>query len=165
VQQHLLDPGRLVSTQQQQTAVTMDQTTGLPFQSQAHDTFRQGLCALREDVLARHPVETIQEAGRVDAAAGPANKTQMLRQLYGVAAPAKVQIEQQILARFARLPGGVPSSKLGLESLSGALDEFGFESYLGQPADAETAPPDLHSQMEQRLGLAPATKPMGRGIL
>lgn len=65
--------------------------------------------------------------------------------------------------RMERLPG-LPSSKLGLESLTGALEDFGFESYLGLPADSEVAPPDLHSQMEQRLGLAPGTKPMARGL-
>lgn len=62
-----------------------------------------------------------------------------------------------------RLPG-LPSSKLGLEALTGTLEDFGFESYLGLPADSEVAPPDLHSQMEQRLGLAPGTKPMARGL-
>lgn len=142
----------------------MDQPGGLPFQSQPHDALRQGLCNLREDVLPRHPVEVIQEHGRPNAAAS-GSKAQMLRQLYGVALPAKMQIEQQILGRFARLPGGVPSSHLGLESLTGSLDEFGFESYLGQPQDSEIAPPDLHSQMEVRLGLAPTTKPLSRGIV
>ncbi|KIZ02979.1 hypothetical protein MNEG_4981 [Monoraphidium neglectum] len=135
----------------------------LPFQSRPHDSLRQGLCNLREDVLPQHPVQTIQESGRPEAAI--AGKAQMLRQLYGVALPAKMQIEQQILGRFARLPGALPSSKLGLESLTGALDEFGFESYLGQPSESETAPPDMHSQMETRLGLAAVTKPLGRGII
>ena len=135
----------------------------LPFQSRPHDTMRQGLCNLREDVLPRHPVETIQQAGRPEAAAG--SKSQMLRQLYGAALPAKMQIEQQILGRFARLPGAVPSSKLGLEALTGGLEEFGYESYIGQPQDSEVAPPDMHSQMEARLGLAAGTKPVARGIL
>jgi proteasome maturation protein len=62
-----------------------------------------------------------------------------------------------------RLPG-LPSSKLGLQSLTGELDDFGFADYLGLPADSEVAPPDLHSQMEAALGLGAATKPMGRGL-
>lgn len=139
------------------------QQQGLPFQQAPHDALRQGLCSLREDALPPHPVEAIQRAGRAGAAA--ASKADMLRQLYGVAAPAKLQIEQQILGRFARLPCGAPSSRLGLESLTGALDEFSFESYLGLPGDSEVAPPDLHSQMEARLGMAPATKPLARGML
>lgn len=67
------------------------------------------------------------------------------------------------LCRMERLPG-LPSSKLGLESMTGALEDFGFESYLNLPADSEVAPPDLHSQMEQRLGMAASTKPMARGL-
>lgn len=65
--------------------------------------------------------------------------------------------------RHERLPG-LPSSKLGLEAMTGALEDFGFESYLGLPQDSETPQPDLHSQMEQRLGLASGTKPMARGL-
>jgi proteasome maturation protein len=150
----------------------MDQQTGLPFQAAPHDALRQGLCNLREDVLPRHPVDVIQEAARGAApsagaapSGAPASKAQMLRQLYGAAVPARLQIEQQILGRFERLPGGAPSSRLGAEALSGALEEFGYESYLGLPQDSETAAPDMHSQMEARLGLGAATKPVARGIL
>jgi proteasome maturation protein len=48
--------------------------------------------------------------------------------------------------------------------MTGRLEDFTFEDYLNLPADSEVAPPDLHSQMEQRLGLAPGTKPMARGL-
>lgn len=120
---------------------------------------RHGLASLKEDTITRHPVEVIQEN---TGSRGASTKLQMLRDLYGVAFPAKMQIEQQILGKFQRLPG-LPSSKLGLEALTGALDEFGFESYLGLPEDSEVAPPDLHSQMEVHLGLD-GTKPVARGI-
>lgn len=65
--------------------------------------------------------------------------------------------------RHERLPG-LPSSKLGLEAMTGALEDFGFESYLNLPQDSEAPQPDLHSQMEQRLGMAGGTKPMARGL-
>ncbi len=74
-----------------------------------------------------------------------------MRSLYGVALPARFQIETQILSKFTRLPG-LPSSKLGLESLTGELDEFGFNSYLNLPENSDSVPVDMHSQMEQRLG-------------
>lgn len=32
--------------------------------------------------------------------------------------------------RFQRPPGAIPSSMLGLEALTGSLDDFGFEDYL-----------------------------------
>ena len=65
--------------------------------------------------------------------------------------------------RSERLPG-LPSSKLHLASWTGALDDFCFEDYLGLPADSPAPQPDLHSVMEARLGVAPATKPMARGL-
>jgi proteasome maturation protein len=131
----------------------------IPLQTAAHDTFRNGLASLKEDVAITHPVEVIQRTSRQNA---QTTKLQMMRNLYGVAVPAKIQIEQQILGRFQRLPG-LPSSQLGLDSLTGALDEFGFESWIGLPNDAEQPPVDLHSQMEAKLGLGGA-KPMARGL-
>lgn len=68
--------------------------------------------------------------------------------------------------RHARLPG-LPSTKLGLASMTGALDDFGFEDYLGLPGDSPDPQPDLHSQMEARLGMgsgAVSTKPTARGV-
>jgi len=46
--------------------------------------------------------------------------------------------------------------------LAGTLDDYGFESYLGLPENCMDAPPDLHSQMEQKLGLG--SRPMARGL-
>lgn len=34
------------------------------------------------------------------------------------------------LCRFQRPPGPIPSSMLGLEALTGSLEDFGFEDYL-----------------------------------
>lgn len=52
--------------------------------------------------------------------------------------------------------------------MTGALDDFGFEDYLGLPGDSPDPQPDLHSQMEARLGMGgggPAsTKPTARGV-
>jgi proteasome maturation protein len=47
--------------------------------------------------------------------------------------------------------------------LNGTLEDFGFESYLGLPHESETAPPELHAQMEARLKMG--TKPQTRGFL
>lgn len=48
----------------------------------------------------------------------------------------RMHLEHQILSKFQRLPG-VPSSHLGLEAMTGELDEFTFESYLGVPEYSE----------------------------
>jgi len=47
----------------------------------------------------------------------------------------------------------MPSSNICLESLTGELDDFSFESYLGSPADPEVAAGDMRSAMESKLGL------------
>ncbi|KAF3965695.1 hypothetical protein CMV_010140, partial [Castanea mollissima] len=56
---------------------------------------------------------------------------------------------------FQRPPGAISSSMLGLEALTGSLDEFGFEDYLNDPKDSETLRPlNMHHGMEVRLGLS-----------
>ena len=65
------------------------------------------------------------------------------------------------MRRIQRLPG-LPSSNLGLEALTGRLDEFDFPAFLGSPAEPEQQPVDVHSAMETRLKLG--TKPATRGI-
>ena len=61
----------------------------------------------------------------------------MLANTYGIAMPAKMDIESQILSKQRRLPG-LPSSRLGLEILTGDVDRFGFDSYLDLPATDRT---------------------------
>ncbi|GFY84826.1 proteasome maturation factor UMP1 [Actinidia rufa] len=57
--------------------------------------------------------------------------------------------------RFQRPPGPIPSSMLGLEAMTGSLEDFGFEDYLNDPRESETLRPlDMHHGMEVRLGLA-----------
>lgn len=48
--------------------------------------------------------------------------------------------------------------------MTGELDDFSFESYLGLPQEnPELRGPDMPSRMEARLGLG--TKPVARGII
>eukprot|EP00199_Chlamydomonas_sp_CCMP681_P005104 CAMPEP_0119104090 /NCGR_PEP_ID=MMETSP1180-20130426/2397_1 /TAXON_ID=3052 ORGANISM="Chlamydomonas cf sp, Strain CCMP681" /NCGR_SAMPLE_ID=MMETSP1180 /ASSEMBLY_ACC=CAM_ASM_000741 /LENGTH=136 /DNA_ID=CAMNT_0007088761 /DNA_START=75 /DNA_END=485 /DNA_ORIENTATION=+ len=135
----------------------MDTETML-YQAQPHDAMRMGLAALKEDALPKHPVELIQRDAQNQAQAA---KLQMLRDVYGEAMPMRMHIERQILSKFQRLPG-IPSSQLGLEALTGTLDEFGFESFLGLPEHSGEKPADMRAQMEQRLGMG--TAPQSRGV-
>ncbi|PPD94688.1 hypothetical protein GOBAR_DD08285 [Gossypium barbadense] len=49
----------------------------------------------------------------------------------------------------------LPSLMLGLEAMTGTLDDFGFEDYLNDPRDSETVKPlDLHHSMEVHLSLS-----------
>ncbi|KAJ7287984.1 hypothetical protein O6H91_Y310500 [Diphasiastrum complanatum] len=78
----------------------------------------------------------------------------LLERAYGSAFPLKIDIERQILSRFQR-PGLLPSSMLGLESSTGALDELSSELALHDPYDSESFfPSDMHHSMEVRLGIA-----------
>lgn len=110
--------------------------------------------------MQKHPVQVIQETTAMPGVSS--SNPQVLRDLYGLAVPARKDIEQQMLSKFGRLPG-LPSSRLGLESLTGELDTFGFESYLNLPEHSLEQPVDLHSQMEQRLGMM-GTKPITRPL-
>ncbi|KAG5251812.1 proteasome maturation factor UMP1 family protein [Salix suchowensis] len=53
-----------------------------------------------------------------------------LASAYGAAFPVQMGIERQMLSRFQRPPGPIPSSMLGLEALTGSLEDFGFEDYM-----------------------------------
>mmetsp|Transcript_28315 Transcript_28315/g.52136 ORF Transcript_28315/g.52136 Transcript_28315/m.52136 type:complete len:112 (-) Transcript_28315:170-505(-) len=109
----------------------MDSTSYLPMHFDAHDTLRNGLCSLKYDAAPKHPVEIIQMNSKNDQLN---SRTQMLKDIYGAALPARMHLENQILSKFHRLPG-IPSSNLGLEVLNGDLDDFTFESFIGLPED------------------------------
>jgi len=133
----------------------------LPFLTAPHDAVREGLNTLKDDAVSTHPVETIQKAHAPPTTSQ--TRVQMLRNVYGSALPMKMLMEEQMLNRIER--PGFPSSKLGMEVLSGRLDDFGFESFLGLPDDSEVPPPDVHSEMEKKLGMGSTTKPMSRGMV
>ncbi|KAE9593451.1 hypothetical protein Lal_00029307 [Lupinus albus] len=113
-----------------------------------NDALRFGLHGVKSDIVGSHP---LQSARRVDEVM----KRQCLINLYGTAFPVKQELETQILSRFQRPPGAIPSSMLGLEALTGDLDNFGFEDYLNDPSESEGFRPlDMHHGMEVRLGLS-----------
>ncbi|KAG6555491.1 hypothetical protein Mapa_002726 [Marchantia paleacea] len=117
-----------------------------------HDTLRFGLPTFKSDALPAHPAQIIQESNRNYQAN---TKRYLMEKAYGTALPFQMQMEQQILSKFQRPPGLLPSSMLGLESLTGALDEMGFEDSFGNPLESESyVSVDMHHAMEVRLGLA-----------
>ncbi|KAL0009795.1 hypothetical protein SO802_004903 [Lithocarpus litseifolius] len=117
-----------------------------------NDALRFGLHGVKSDIVGSHPLESAYQS---------AVKTQeemnrkILANTYGSAFPLKMDLDKQILSRFQRPPGAISSSMLGLEALTGSLDEFGFEDYLNDPKDSETLRPlNMHHGMEVRLGLS-----------
>lgn len=52
--------------------------------------------------------------------------------------------------------GGLPSSNLGVNTMTGALESFGPESYLGLPENCATMPPPPYVVAERQLGIPDA---------
>ncbi|KAK4751837.1 hypothetical protein SAY87_020635 [Trapa incisa] len=117
-----------------------------------NDALRFGLHGVKSDIVGSHPLESSYESARKTQGE---MKRRFLANTYGTAFPLKMDLDAQILSRFQRPPGVIPSSMLGLEAMTGTLDNFGFEDYLNDPRDSETFRPlDLHHGMEVRLGLS-----------
>ncbi|KAL1829167.1 hypothetical protein ACET3Z_007579 [Daucus carota] len=56
---------------------------------------------------------------------------------------------------FQKPPGPISSSTLGLESMTGAPENFGVEDNLNDPRDSEILRlADMHHGLEVRLGLS-----------
>ena len=106
-------------------------------------------------------MQIIQEQGPAAVSAGGARA---LPNTYGIAMPARMDIEAQITgARQKRLPG-LPSSNFGAEILTNDVDRFGFESYLDNPRiedgldDLPPWPMELKLGMDKTPGYGPGAK-------
>ena len=116
------------------------------------DAFRFGLHGVKSDIVGSHPLQSSYHSAKVRQ---EKMKRKILANTYGSALPMKLELELQILSRFQRPSGSITSSMVGLEALTGALDDFGFEDYLNDPKDSESfRPADMHHGMEVRLGLS-----------
>ncbi|CAN8238577.1 unnamed protein product [Cochlearia groenlandica] len=117
-----------------------------------NDALRFGLHGVKSDIIGSHPLESSYESEKKSQ---EAMKRTIIAHTYGSALPLKMDMDRQILSRFQRPPGPIPSSMLGLEVYTGAVDNFGFEDYLNDPRDSEIFKPvDFHHGMEVRLGVS-----------
>ncbi|KAA8547825.1 hypothetical protein F0562_004254 [Nyssa sinensis] len=117
-----------------------------------NDALRFGLNGVKSEIIESHPLQSASHSARKTQAE---MKRRILANMYGSAFPMKMEMDRQILSRFQRPPGAIPSSMLGFEALTGGLEDFGFEDYLNDPRDSETfRPSDMHHGMEVRLGLS-----------
>ncbi|CAN4079566.1 unnamed protein product [Withania somnifera] len=92
-----------------------------------NDAFRFGLHGVKSDIVGSHPLESAYHSIKVKQ---QEMKRKILANTYGSALPMKLDLDRQILSRFQRPPGAIPSSMVGLESLTGELDYFALEDYL-----------------------------------
>ncbi|XP_010262639.1 PREDICTED: cyclin-B1-2 [Nelumbo nucifera] len=117
-----------------------------------NDALRFGLQGVKSEIVGAHPLQSALESTMNTQSE---MKRKILANTYGSAFTLKMDLDKQILSRFQRPPGALPSSMLGLEAITGSLDDFGFEDYLNDPRDSETfRPADMHHGMEVRLGLS-----------
>ncbi|XP_039124224.1 cyclin-B1-2-like [Dioscorea cayenensis subsp. rotundata] len=117
-----------------------------------HDALRFGLDGVKGDIVGVHPLQSLREKMKLDL---EGKKRSILDLTYGSAFNLRNDFERQILSRFQRPPGVLPSSMLGYEALTGGLEDFGFEDYLNVPQDSEThRPAEMHHGMEVCLGLS-----------
>ncbi|KAL0902926.1 hypothetical protein M5K25_028382 [Dendrobium thyrsiflorum] len=116
------------------------------------DALRFGLDGVKGEIVGSHHLEYLRETARRDL---EENKRLITDLTYGSAFNLKMDLDKQILSRFQRPPGMLPSSMVGFEALTGGLEDFGFEDYLNVPQDAETfRPVDMHHGMEVHLGIS-----------
>ena len=118
-----------------------------------HDVVRFGVNdSVKGDLAPPHP---LQASVHKDAKFWADKKRFGAEAIYGSAFNIRKDLDAQILSKFQRPPGALPSSMLGYEALTGSLDDFGFEDYLNLPQDSESfRAPDMHHGMEVRLGLS-----------
>ncbi|KAL6499199.1 hypothetical protein OROHE_026227 [Orobanche hederae] len=130
----------------------MDSVKMIPVEGRPDDPLRYGIHGVKSDIIESHPLES---AYRSTKASQEEMKKKILANTYGAAFPMKMELDRQILTKFHRPAGAIPSSFVGLEAFTGTLEGFGFEDYLNDPRDSESFRPiDMHHGMEVRLGLS-----------
>ncbi|EAY90786.1 hypothetical protein OsI_12388 [Oryza sativa Indica Group] len=115
-----------------------------------HDVLLFGVNnSVKGDLAPQHPIQaTVHKEAKFWAD----KKRFGAEAIYGSAFNIRKDLDAQILSKFQRPPGALPSSMLGYEALTGSLDDFGFEDYLNLPQDSDSFhAPDMHHGMEKNL--------------
>ncbi|XP_078258513.1 proteasome maturation protein [Rhinoraja longicauda] len=112
------------------------------------DTLRGGFSNVKSELLPNHPLEISESNFQF-------NQNQMnfatLRNIQGLSAPLKLQMEYKAVKQVQRLPF-LMSSNIALETLQGNDECLGFEDILNDPAQSEVMG-EPHLMMEYKLGL------------
>lgn len=115
------------------------------------DPLRFGLNGVKSDLVGSHPLEVSYESVLTTQ---EVTKRKMLDSTYGSSFSLRMDMDRQILSRFKRPPGAIPSSTIGLEAMTGRLDnEFGFGEYLNDQLES-FRPPNMHHAMEVELNIS-----------
>ncbi|XP_077410566.1 proteasome maturation protein isoform X2 [Vanacampus margaritifer] len=113
-----------------------------------HDTMRNGFNNVKNEILPAHPLELSEKNFQF-------NQDKMnlstLRNIQGLHAPLKLQMEYRAARQVQRLPF-LQSSNLALDILRGTDESIGFEDILNDPAQSEIMT-EPHMMVECKLGL------------
>ncbi|XP_053312365.1 proteasome maturation protein [Spea bombifrons] len=113
-----------------------------------HDTLRTGFRSVQNELLPSHPLELSEKNFQLNQ-----DKVSLanLRNIQGLHAPLRLQMEFQAVKQVQRLPF-LQSSNIALESLRGTDETIGFEDILNDPSQSEIIG-EPHMMMEYKLGL------------
>ncbi|XP_041669722.1 proteasome maturation protein [Cheilinus undulatus] len=113
-----------------------------------HDALRGGFSSVKNELIQSHPLELTEKNFQLNQ-----DKMNMstLRNIQGLHAPLKLQMEYRAARQIQRLPF-LQSSNLALDTLRGSDDVIGFEDILNDPCQSEVMG-DPHVMVEFRLGL------------
>ncbi|XP_072307421.1 proteasome maturation protein [Eucyclogobius newberryi] len=112
------------------------------------DALRSGFSSIKNELLPSHSLELSEKNHQL-------NKEKMnlstVRNIQGLHAPLKLQMEYRAAQQIQRLPF-LPSSNVALESLRGGDEMIGFEDVLNDPTESEMMG-EPHLMVEYKLGL------------
>ncbi|XP_075706138.1 proteasome maturation protein [Rhinoderma darwinii] len=112
------------------------------------DTLRTGFTSVQSELLPSHPLELSEKNFRINQ-----EKVSLstLRNIQGLHAPLKLQMEFKAAKQIQRLPF-LQSSNIALDTLSGNDECISFEDILNDPSQCEMMG-EPHMMMEHKLSL------------
>ncbi|KAE8595406.1 hypothetical protein XENTR_v10015729 [Xenopus tropicalis] len=113
-----------------------------------HDNLRTGFTSVQSELMPSHPLELSEKNFQINQ-----EKVNLstVRNIQGLHAPLKLQMEFKAVRQVQRLPF-LPSSNIALDTLRGTDESIGFEDILNDPSQSEGMG-EPHLMMEYKLGL------------
>ncbi|KAF4317673.1 hypothetical protein BBO99_00001049 [Phytophthora kernoviae] len=124
-------------------------TGSLPLVRAPPDALRHGFYSASEDVRPLHEVQRLQTTQRQT---NWELKMATVEQVYGKAAAMRLRTEKSVMEQFTRLPG-LPSSHVGLDTLTGADEQIEFADFLNDPNEHPENTFRVHEAMEVKLSI------------
>uniref|UniRef100_A0A668TBW1 Proteasome maturation protein n=1 Tax=Oreochromis aureus TaxID=47969 RepID=A0A668TBW1_OREAU len=113
------------------------------------DSLRSGFTSVKNELLPSHPLE-LSEKNQFQLNQDKMNFS-TLRNIQGLHAPLKLQMEYRAARQIQRLPF-LQSSNLALDTLRNSDESIGFEDVLNDPTQSEVMG-EPHMMVEYKLGL------------